>query len=90
MQILFRFENVGRNVLCRMEYEKYKKLPYKWGFFWIAYYINFIKISYGAIHCSLQISYQAEAAWHMIKNSGRLRFANRPYKLDQTNHCRYE
>jgi hypothetical protein len=50
-----------------MEYEKYKKLSHKWGFFWIAYYINFIKISYGAMHCALQISYQAEAAWHMIK-----------------------
>jgi hypothetical protein len=31
------------------------------------YYINFIKIPYGAIYCALQISYQAEAAWHMIK-----------------------
>jgi hypothetical protein len=26
VQILFRFENVGRNVLRRMEYKKYKKL----------------------------------------------------------------
>jgi hypothetical protein len=24
------------------------------------------------------------------KNSGRLRYANRPYKLDQTNHRRVE